>query len=152
MKSFPKSFASLPTVLLLLIPIGIAAMPLRPVFAPFVATHAESRGHPPSLVDDPRVTRSELPPPQRLPPLPFPDLAPPPPEARLLPEDPFGTTTEPSTAAAGISDYSAGSSFLSPHRHPHPSTLLPPDLPQCRLRAPATAVDYFPNADPRQPP
>ena len=126
MKSFPKSFASLPTVLLLLIPIGIAAMPLRPVFAPFVATHAETRGHPPSLVDDPRVTQSELPPPQPLPPPPSPDLAPPPPGPRPLPEDPFSTTTEPPTPATGISDYSAGSTFLPSHRHPHPSALLPP--------------------------
>ena len=89
MKTYPKGFESLLTVLLLLIPIGIAAMPLRPIFAPFVATHAETRGHPPSLVDNPRVDAvRNSPPPQRLPPRPFPDLASPAPGAAPTPGRP----------------------------------------------------------------
>ena len=85
MKNFPTTFPSLPTVLLLLIPIGVAAMPLCPVLAPFVVTYAETRGQPPSLVDDPRVPQSELPPPRPLRPPPSLDLAPPAPRALRIP-------------------------------------------------------------------
>ena len=150
MKNFPTTFPSLPTVLLLLIPVGAATTPLCPAFAPLVVTQAETRGQPPPPVDDPREAQSELSPPQPPPPLPSPDLTPPAPKASRTPARPVRhhhPTANPDHPDPPLQPWIELPSLAPPStrvrvpfRPPYPSVafVLPPP-PSATSRTPAHA-------------
>ncbi len=126
MKSFMTKFASVPTVLVLLLPVGVVAIALGHVLPPTVAKQAETRGQPPSAIQDPRLTQSQILPQHVSPLQPRPTRPNAREPQRLLPDDLLATTPEPPAPAVEIPKYGIGPRAVPSHHHRHPSALRPP--------------------------